>query len=51
MLNSQSRIVLTNLKSMGLGQQLIRIIQYDNERLTYQNELDFAQIMEGYITL
>ena len=37
MLNSKSRIVLTNLKSMGIGAQLTNIIQFDYGYLTIDN--------------
>jgi hypothetical protein len=51
MLSSKSRIVLSSLKSIGLGQQLTRIIQYDNEFLSSENELTLIQIIESYVTL
>ena len=51
MLSSKSRIVLSNLKSMGLGFQLTKIIQYDSECLTYENEMNLICIVHDYVSL
>lgn len=51
MLSSNNRIVLSHLKSMGLGLQLTKILQFDEHYLTLQNQVDLMEIVENYVSL